>query len=91
MATVEVEMAFSWRTDDDPTLNADLEALRFFRGSRPVFFSEFLYFVIFQGGGGGGGSRSAHSSLSLSILFTGYGDNLMINEHHVTDMMNCLS
>ena len=41
-------MAFRWRADDGPTLNAGLVAL----------FGETLYFVIFGGGMlGGGGLR----------------------------------
>ena len=46
-------MAFRWRADDGPTLNALLVAA-IFRGSGPVSL-ENPNFVIFQGGGGGGG------------------------------------
>ena len=40
-------MAFRWRADDDPTWNASLVALRFFRGLGPVMLENF--FFIFQG------------------------------------------
>ena len=36
--------------DDGPTLNADLVALCFFRGSRPVLLRNSILFVIFQRG-----------------------------------------
>ena len=42
-------MAFRWRADDGPTLNAGLVALWFFRGSGPVLLKKPWFFVIFQG------------------------------------------
>ena len=48
-------MAFCWRDDDGPTLNAGLVVvLRFLRGSGPVLLENPI-FVIFQWGGGGKG------------------------------------
>ena len=49
-----IEMAFRWRADDGPTLNAGLVAL-WFSGDPGQYYKEALYFVIFRGGGGGGG------------------------------------
>ena len=46
-----IEMAFRWRADDGPTLNAGLVASRFFRGSGPKLLRT-LYFCNFPGGGG---------------------------------------
>ena len=43
-------MAFHWRADDDPTLNAGLVTLQFFRGSALVLLESPLFFVIIQGG-----------------------------------------
>ena len=43
-------MAFLWRADDGPALNAGLVALRFFRGSGPVL----LRYPIFSDLSGGG-------------------------------------
>ena len=47
-----VKMAFSWRADDRPTLNAGLVALRCFRGSGPVLLRNPIYLGIFQWGPG---------------------------------------
>ena len=58
-------MAFRWRADDDPTLNAGLVVFGNFRGSGPVLLGNSVFFVIFQvvvvGGGGGGGGGSGLS------------------------------
>ena len=43
-------MTFRWRADVGPTLNADLVALCFFRGSEPVLLRKPIFFVIFEGG-----------------------------------------
>ena len=42
-------MAFRWRADDGPTLNAGLVALWFYRGSGPVLLRNPI-FIFFQGG-----------------------------------------
>ena len=42
-------MVFRWRADDDPTLNAGLVALRFFRGSGPLLLENPI-FCDFSGG-----------------------------------------
>ena len=47
-----IEMAFCWRDGGGPSLNADLLALWFYRGSRPVLLRDPIFFVFFQGGGG---------------------------------------
>ena len=56
-------MAFRWRADDGPSLNAGSVASQFFRGSGPELLRNPI-FVIFQGGGGvrtpGPPSGSAH-------------------------------
>ena len=44
-------MAFRWRSDDGPTLNAGLVALCFFRGSEPVLLRNPI-FCDFSGGSG---------------------------------------
>ena len=44
-------MAFRWRADDDPTLNAGLVVFENFRGSGPVLLEILCFFVIFQVGG----------------------------------------
>ena len=44
-------MAFCWRANDGPTLNAGLVVLSFLRGSRPVLQRNTIFFKIFQGGG----------------------------------------
>ena len=44
-------MAFRWRSNDGPTLNAGLVALLVIRESKPVFLRKHI-FVIFRGGGG---------------------------------------
>ena len=48
------KMAFRWRADDGPSLNAGLVALRFCRGSAPVLQRNPIFFLFFRGGGGGG-------------------------------------
>ena len=47
-------MAFRWRANDGPTLNAGLVAA-IFQGIRTCTARKPFIFVIFQGGGGGGG------------------------------------
>ena len=47
-------MAFRWRADDGPTLNAGLVAFCDFQGVRTSIAKEPYIFVIFQLGGGGG-------------------------------------
>ena len=42
-------MAFRWRADDGPTLNAGLVALRFFRGSAPVLLRNPIFLLLFRG------------------------------------------
>ena len=49
-----IKMAFRWRADDGPTLNAGLVALWFFRGSGPVLQGNPIFLWFFMGGGGGG-------------------------------------
>ena len=44
-------MAFHWRADDGPTLNAGLKALWFYRGSAPIIAKNPYIFVIFEEGG----------------------------------------
>ena len=44
-------MAFRWRVDDGPALNAGLVALRFFRGSRPILLENPIFLKFFRGGG----------------------------------------
>ena len=46
-------MAFHWRADDAPTLNAGLVAA-IFQGIRNCIARKPYIFVIFHGGGGGG-------------------------------------
>ena len=43
-------MAFRWRADDDPTLNAGLVVFENFRGSGPVLLRNSM-FCDFSGGG----------------------------------------
>ena len=43
-------MVFSWGADDDPTLNAGLVALLFFKGSRPVLLENTMFLWFFRGG-----------------------------------------
>ena len=38
-----IEIAFRWRANDGPKLNAGLVALRFFRGSRPVLLRNSIF------------------------------------------------
>ena len=72
-------MAFRWRADDDPTLNAGLVVFENFRGSGPVLLRNSLCFCDFSGGGGGPDplppppSGSAHGTgLCLDLLrYTG--------------------
>ena len=45
------EMAFRWRADDSPTLNAGLVAV-IFRRSGPELLRNSIIIVIFRGGGG---------------------------------------
>ena len=45
-------MAFRWRADDDPTLNAGLVALLFFQWIRTSIAKKPYIFCDFQGGGG---------------------------------------
>ena len=45
-------MAFRWRADDGPTLNAGLVAA-IFQGIRTYIARKTCIFVIFQGGGSG--------------------------------------
>ena len=47
-------MAFRWRADVGPTLNASLVALWFFRGSGPVLLRNPIFLWFSRGGGGGG-------------------------------------
>ena len=68
-----IEMAFHYRADDGPTLNAGLVALWVVRESGPVLLRNpiFLWF-FFQGGGGGQDSMSPPPlSLSLSLSLSG--------------------
>ena len=44
-------MAFRWRADDCPTLNAGLLALWFFRRSKPVLLRNPIYLWFFRGVG----------------------------------------
>ena len=44
-------MAFRWRADDGPALNAGLVTLWFFRGSRPILLENPILFCDFQGRG----------------------------------------
>ena len=39
-------MAFCWYANDGPTLNAGLEALRFFRKSGPVLLENPIFFLF---------------------------------------------
>ena len=60
-------MAFRWRADDGPTLNAGLVhvALLFFNGSGPVLLNKPYIFCNFSGGSGPPAptpSESAHGS-----------------------------
>ena len=48
-------MAFRWRADDDPTLNAGLVVFENFRGSGPVLLRNSMFFCDFSGGGWGSG------------------------------------
>ena len=50
-------MAFCWRADNGPKLDAELVALWFFKGIRTSIAKKPYIFVIFRGGGGGGGVR----------------------------------
>ena len=50
-------MAFRWRADNGPTLNAGLVTLRISR-SDPVLLRNSIFLWFFQGGGGGGGVRN---------------------------------
>ena len=43
-------MAFRWRADDGPTLNAGLVIFENSWGSGPVLLRNSIFFVIFQGG-----------------------------------------
>ena len=43
------KMAFRWRADDGPALNAGLPALWLFSVSRPVLLRNSIFLVIFQG------------------------------------------
>ena len=63
-------MAFRWRADDGPILNAGLVALKLSRGSGPILL-KILYFCDFPGGGGGPPcppSGSAHDAMVLCSL-----------------------
>ena len=44
-----IYMAFRWRDDDGPTLNAGLAALWFFRGSGPVLLRNPIFLWFFRG------------------------------------------
>ena len=61
-------MVFRWRAEDGPTLNADLVALRFSRGSGgSLKLSNHIDFVMFQvvvGGWGGHGPRMLSNNFS---------------------------
>ena len=46
-------MAFRWRADDDPTLNAGLVAFFIFQGIGTSITRKSYIFAIFQGGEGG--------------------------------------
>ena len=48
-----ISMAFRWRADGGPTLNAGLVALWFYRGSGPVLLRKPLILIFFRGGGSG--------------------------------------
>ena len=45
-------MAFRWRADDDPTLNAGLVVLENFRGSGPVLLRNSMFLWFFRWGSG---------------------------------------
>ena len=62
-----IEMAFRWRADDGPTLNASLVALC--QGIRTSIALKLYIFVIFQGGGGGGGPPVPPSGSALVVSF----------------------
>ena len=47
-----IQMAFRWRANDGPLLNAGLVALWFFRVSRPVLLRNTIFLWFFWGGGG---------------------------------------
>ena len=47
-------MAFRWRADDGPTLNAGFGSFVIFQGIRTSIAKKPYNFVIFQGGGGPG-------------------------------------
>ena len=68
-------MAFRWRPNNGPKLNAGLFAFVFFQGIWTRIARNPILFVIFRGGGGGGEgptlcppSRSAHGSRKRSVL-----------------------
>ena len=46
-----ISMAFRWRADSGPTLNAGLVALWFHRGSGPVLLRKSLILLFFRGSG----------------------------------------
>ena len=60
-------MAFRWRADDGPTLNAGLVVLKI--SGDPVH-PVLLRNSILLGGGGGGGGGSAHGTGQCIHLFT---------------------
>ena len=69
-------MAFRWRADDGPTLNADLVALWFFRGFGPVLLRNPIFLWFFRGGPG------PLSSLWIRAWHVNdYGDNVTDDEH----------
>ena len=47
-----IEMAYRWRADDGPTLDAGFVALWLFRGSGPVLQRNPIFLWFFRGGGG---------------------------------------
>ena len=48
-------MAFRWRADDGPTLNADLKDLCVFQRIRTSMLRNAIFWWFFSGRGGGGG------------------------------------
>ena len=67
---IETPLAFRWRADDAPTLNAGMVAVSFFMWVGVAYSSipkESYSFVIVQGGGGGP-RRLADNSHGISII-----------------------
>ena len=83
-------MAFRWRADDDPTLNAGSVVSENFRGSGPVLLRNSM-FCDFSVGGGGGGvgvrtpcppSGSAHGT-GLCLHLLRYTENPFYRAHRL--------